>query len=133
MVCRSHASPVKTALMPLSSASSAVVFINQDEPNCEPVKLKIKEFFSAYGIAVSFVSAYDADLRTDSDIFLSLNPVQNIDECYAARSSRAKFKIGRHQLKWDTYDLVVSDPEPEAPSPVGVAFEAIRDMLSKIQ
>ena len=75
---------------------------------------------------------FDKDLRTDSDFFLSLNPKPCINERYAASSSTARFKAGRHQLKGGVYDLVVSDTTPE-PVAMKEAFEVIEKMLNNIK
>ena len=122
---RAHRSKVPTRLIPLTEIRSAVVYVNAVEPYCEPFKLKLKDFFGKRGIELK-------DLRTDSDFFLSLNPKPCINERYAATSSTARFKAGRHQLKGGVYDLVVSDTTPE-PVAMKEAFEVIEKMLNNIK
>ena len=129
---RAHRSKVPTRLMPLSEIRSAVVYVNAVEPYCEPFKLKLKEFFNKRGIELKIIGEFDKDLRTDSDFFLSLNPKPCINERYAASSSTARFKAGRHQLKGGVYDLVVSDTTPE-PVAMKEAFEVIEKMLNNIK
>ena len=111
---RAHRSKVPTRLMP------------------QPFKLKLKEFFNKRGIELKIIGEFDKDLRTDSDFFLSLNPKPCINERYAASSSTARFKAGRHQLKGGVYDLVVSDTTPE-PVAMKEAFEVIEKMLNNIK
>lgn len=132
LVCvRRHRSTVPTGLLPLSEVKSVVVFFDESDPYCEPLKIRIKEFFGKRGAAVQFVSEFDKDLRTESDLFIALNTKPSIDEKYAASCSRARFKVGRHQLKGKVYDFVVKDPTEE-PEPVGAAFDVIEKMLTSI-
>ncbi len=129
---RAHRSKVPTGLLPLSEIKSAVVYVNAVEPYCEPFKLKLKDYFGKRGIEVKIISEFDQDLRTDSDFFLALNPKRCINELYAASSSTARFKAGRHQIGGGIYDLVVSDSEEE-PLPMKDAFDAIEKMLINIK
>ena len=132
LMLRAHRSKVPTALIPLSRIKSAVVYVNAVEPYCEPFKIKLKDYFRKRGIEVKIISEFDRDLRTDSDFFLALNPRKCINELYAASSSTARFKAGRHQIGKGIYDLVVSDSE-EDPLPMKDAFDAIEKMLINIK
>ncbi len=127
-----HRSKVPTALMPLSDIRSAVVYVDAAEAYCEPFKLRLKDFFGKRGIELKIISEFDRDLRTASDFFLALNPLPCINEHYAASSSTARFKAGRHQFKREIYDLVVIDA-PGAPLPMKDAFDAIEKMLINIK
>ena len=101
----SHRSQVQTGLLPLQDIKSATVFVDENEAGFEPLKLRIKEFFSSRGIEVAFLSAFSKDIRSTSDLFIALNAKPSIDERYAAASSSARFKIGRHALKKGTYGV----------------------------
>lgn len=127
-----HRSKVPTSLLPLSEVKSAVVYVDATEAYSEPFKLRLKDFFGKRGIELEIISEFDKDLRTDSDFFLALNPVPCINERYAASSSTARFKAGRHQFKRDIYDLVVLDA-PGDPLPMKDAFDAIEKMLINIK
>lgn len=129
---RAHRSKTPTEILPLSEIKSAVVYVDATEPYCEPFKLKLKDFFSKRGIDTTIVSEFDKDLRTSSDFFLALNPKPCINELYAATSSGARFKAGRHQLGNGLYDLVVIDA-PGEPLPMKDAFAAIEKMLINIK
>lgn len=128
----SHRSQVQTGLLPLQDIKSATVFVDENEAGFEPLKLRIKEFFSSRGIEVAFLSAFSKDIRSTSDLFIALNAKPSIDERYAAASSSARFKIGRHALKKGTYDFVVSDPE-EVPVPVSEVFDVIEKLLCSVK
>ena len=127
-----HRSKTPTQLMPLSDIKSAVVYVDATEAMCEPFKLRIKDFFGKRGINVKIIGEFDNDLRTDSDFFRALNPKPCINERYAASSSTARFKAGRHPVGKDIYDLVVSDA-PENPLSMRDAFDVIEKMLINIK
>ena len=48
------------------------------------------------------------------------------------RSSSAKYKVGRHQLRHNVYDVVVSDTSEE-PMKVDVMFDAVEKILLKVE
>ncbi len=129
---RAHRSKVPTSLIPLSEVKSAVVYVDATEAYCEPFKLRLKDFFGKRGISLKIIGEFDKDLRTDSDFFLALNPKPCLNERYAAISSTARFKAGRHQIKGGVYDLVVSDA-PENPLQMKEAFDAIEKLLINIK
>ena len=66
------------------------------------------------------------------DLFISLikNPDFSIE--YMARTSKARFKIGRQQMSGNLFDLVISDPEGKEVSQLD-SFSAIKSYLTKIQ
>ena len=129
---RSHRSRTATGVMPLSEVYSVVVFTDDAEAGREPLKVAIKSFFAKGGAVVRFIRADDEDLRTSSDMFVALNSRPSIDERYAAMSSGARFKIGRHQLRRSVYDFVVADPE-EAQTNVSAVFDVIEKMITSIR
>lgn len=66
------------------------------------------------------------------DLFISLikNPDFAIE--YMARTSKARFKIGRRQMEGNLFDLVISDPSGKDISQLD-SFTAIKSYLTKIQ
>jgi hypothetical protein len=118
--------------MPLSEVYSVVVFTDDAEAGLEPLKVAIKSFFAKGGAVVRFIRADDEDLRTSSDMFVALNSRPSIDERYAAMSSGARFKIGRHQFPGQVYDLVVADPGEE-PASATEAFTLIQQLITSIK
>ena len=66
------------------------------------------------------------------DLFISLvkNPDFAIE--YMARTSKARFKIGRKQMDGNLFDLVISDPAGKNISQLE-SFTAIKSYLTKIQ
>lgn len=128
----SHRSNVPTGFIPLRDMRSAVVFTDPADAGMEPLKVRIRKFFGDNGISTRFISAADKDIRTSSDIFIALNGHKSIDERYAAASSTARFKVGRHQLARQVYDFVVSDPTDE-PVPVAAAFDVMLKLITSIK
>lgn len=128
----SHSSKAPTGITPLCDIRSAVIYVCQEDPHCEPAKVMMRHFFESRGISVRIISSYDRDIRTSSDLFLAMNNKVGISERYAARSSSAKYKVGRHQLRRNVYDVVVSDTSEE-PMKVDVAFESVKDILLKVE
>ena len=129
---RSHRSRTATGVMPLSEVYSVVVFTDDAATGLEPLKVAIKSFFAKGGAVVRFIRADDEDLRTSSDMFIALNSRPSIDERYAAMSSGARFKIGRHQFPGQVYDLVVADPGEE-PASATEAFTLIQQLITSIK
>lgn len=129
---RRHRSTVPTGLVPLSDMHSVVIYLDNADDLSEPHKTKIRRFYEDSGLSVRFLYADDESLRTESDLFICLSSEGGINERYAAGSSSARFKIGRHQLKRDVYDLVVTDNSPE-PGPVLDAYQAIESYLLTIR
>lgn len=129
LLMRHHRSKTPTGILPLSELHSAVIMCDPKDPCPEK---DIKRFFEPYGISYSIISEFDKDIRTGSDIFISLTGETSISERYAAMSSTARFKVGRRQIKRDVYDLVVYNPAPESFNGETLAFCAICEMLKKI-
>ena len=129
----SHRSTVPTGLVPLKDLHSAVVYLLNQEDLTEPQKTAFTSFLRKYGLTSTVFIASDAlELRTSSDLFISLCPEDDINERYAATASTARFKIGRHQIKRGIYDFVVTDNGPE-PVPVIEALEVIKHFITNIQ
>ena len=129
---RAHRSRIATGMIPLSEVFSVVVFVDDSEAGLEPLKVAIKSFFAKGGAVVRFIRADDEDVRTASDLFISLAAQPCIAERYAAVCSGARFKIGRHQFPGQVYDFVVKDPGEE-PVPAADAFAMIQKLLTSIQ
>lgn len=128
----SHRSKVPTGIIPLKKIRKAVVFVDNADEGLEATKVRISKFFGDNHISTAFISAADADIRTKSDIFIAINGHKSVDEQYAASSSTARFKVGRHQLKRQIYDCVVADPTDE-PVPVAEAFDLMMKLLANIK
>lgn len=128
-----HSSSIPTGLEPLSKLRSVVIFMDKADEITEPQKIKIRGFFKEYGLSTSFLYMDNDDLRSSSDMFISLSLEGGINERYAASASTARFKVGRHQLEHDIYDLVVTDSDPEHPCAPLDALTAIEHYLVNIQ
>ncbi|MBO4671758.1 MAG: hypothetical protein J5640_07980 [Bacteroidales bacterium] len=127
-----HRSTVPTGFLPLSEVHSAVVYLDPEDSGVEPLKLRLKDFFGKRGIGLQIAGPSDKELRTSSDLFIALNARPGIDERYAATCSTARFKIGRHQLKKDVYDFVVTDQEDTRTS-ISAVFDVIENMITSIR
>ena len=66
------------------------------------------------------------------DLFISLIKDPEFAIEYMARTSTAKFKIGRKQMEGTLFDLVINDPEDKPISQME-SFKAIQSYLTKIQ
>ena len=66
------------------------------------------------------------------DLFISLVKDPDFPIEYMARTSKARFKIGRRQLSGNLFDLVISDPAGKNISQLD-SFMAIKSYLTKIQ
>lgn len=66
------------------------------------------------------------------DVFISLIKDPDFAIEYMARTSNARFKIGRKQLGGDLFDLVISDPAGKDLSQQD-SFNAMKTYLGKIQ
>lgn len=118
-----------TSLMPLRMIHTAVVLRDSEDSSLDQ---EISAYFKRQGIKVRMMSRREQKLRSKEELFISLVPDADIDELYAAVTSRAKFKVGSHPLKYDVYDLVVSRAKGGDFRQKAV-FEAITKMLEKIQ
>lgn len=66
------------------------------------------------------------------DLFISLVKDPDFSIEYMARTSKARFKIGRSQLGGNIFDLVISDPAGKNVSQME-CFSVIKSYLTKIQ
>lgn len=66
------------------------------------------------------------------DLFISLIKEPDFAIEYMARTSKARFKIGRQQLEGNLFDIVISDPAGKEVSQLD-CFTAIKSYLNKIQ
>ena len=129
---RRNRSTVPTGLVPLSGLHSAVIYLENPGDLSEPQKVSVTTFFKQHGIGTSWLHAEDEELRSSSDLFISLSLSGDIFERYAATCSSARFKVGRHQLKGDVYDFVMTDNGPE-PVPPMDACGVIEQFLLNIK
>lgn len=68
----------------------------------------------------------------NEELFINLLPENVFAAEFAARCSRAAFKIGRFQLKGELYDLVVTDSNGVRSNQEDV-FKTIAGIISKVQ
>ncbi|MBR5906046.1 MAG: hypothetical protein IKZ51_06285 [Bacteroidales bacterium] len=129
---RRNRSTVPTGLVPLSGLHSAVIFLENPGDISEPQKVSVATFFKQHGIGISWLHSEDEELRSSSDLFISLALSGDIFERYAASCSSARFKVGRHQLKGDVYDFVMTDNATE-PVPAMEACGVIEQYLLNIK
>ena len=125
----SHRSKVPTGIYPLESIESVAVLRSPGEYALDRM---VTDFFRARNIRVRLLSKQDPDLRTDENLFISLMAVADIDELYAAVSSKAKFKIGIHKLRRDVYNVIVTVTSDGDARQVAI-FNTIADILTKIK
>lgn len=126
-------SRVKTGFTPLSKVKKAAVLLCADDPDFEATAIDVVKFFDRYGIAVEIVPVRKGRLIVVSrkvELFISLLPENGFRAEYVARRSRALFKIGRYQMRRETFDLVVSDPEGKR-FPQREVFSTISKIISQ--
>lgn len=129
----SHRSTVPTGFVPLTEIRSALVFTDPAEQGCEEAVTAARKFFEDKGIDVSFISAADRDIRRSADLFVSLCGRKSISERYAAAACTARFKVGRHQIDRQLYDVTVTDGSSQPASGPIEAFRAIAGILSSVK
>jgi len=144
LAVRRHSSNVKTGIMPLSQVTKAAVFLDTTNADANVARKVVQNYFSDKNIPVLFIAPQQWDLNHfgwmkrnsviadwHEDLFVTLAGPENFASEYAARCSRAKFKVGRSQLSGNVFDLVVSDPENSLPRQPQV-FNVMRELLDKI-
>ena len=148
---KKHASTVPTGIVPMSQIRRATVFIDSFDADASPTRKAVKDYFDPLGIAVKIICPQKWDINLfgwlkperpldgkdpgewNEDLFISMtNDDKFFASEYAARCSKAKFKVGRRQLKGKVFDLVVTNPEDKLPLQ-HVVFKCIVDYLNKIQ
>ena len=79
-------------------------------------------------------SKYKLDVMEElkADLFISMIKEPDFTMEYLARTSKARFKIGRKQLSGRIFDLVITDPEGKEISQLE-SFNAIKKYLLKIR
>jgi len=140
-----HASKVPTRIMPMSKVSKAAVFIDGAGADSNVARKLAQTYFASLNIPVLIIAPQAWDLNKfgwmkkssvveewGEDFFLSLAESDNFASEYAARCSKAKFKVGRAKLPGNVFDIVVSNPENSLPRPHQV-FNVIKDYLDRIQ
>ncbi len=158
---RSRKSDLPTSLMPESDIHSALVLLDLSEDGVLSCKERVQSFCDKRRIHVDFifVDTGRADTESDmacitkkdvnwygrpsarkadtlcsltTDLFLSLVNIREFAVDYIANCSRAGFKVGRSQVMYKPFDLVVEDA-PGVPQTQIAAFEAIIRMISTIR
>ena len=124
-----HRSKVPTGFLPLDRIESVAILRTPDE---YAVDRMMKDFFTSRGIRVRLMSKKDKNLLSNEDLFICLLAEPDIDELYAAVCSKAKFKIGTHNLVKDVYNIVVTVTKDSDARQVAI-FETIADLLEKIR
>lgn len=118
-----------TGLMPLEAINDVVVLRDEENNDLDD---EIRKYFKRKGKPVRIMSRHDRKLRSKEDLFISLVREPDVNERYAAMSSRAGFKVGAHPVKYGVYDLVVS-PSENGDARQVVVFEAVTGLLEKIR
>ena len=146
LALRKRASKAPTHIIPLEDVHKVVVFLDTADPDTDLAKKQIKIFFDRLGAEVVFLAPRKWEVNLfgwmknisklglrdlDEDLFISLADSYNFAAEYAARCSRATFKVGHEQLKGGVFDLVVSKREHILPRQ-GEIFEAMTEYLLKI-
>lgn len=146
---RKHSSKEATAITPLEGMKNVVLFLDSNELSSLRDTNRAKDFFSSRRIAIEVyemgIDRSDVNLwgifkkrknlavaRGDEDLFISLLKKDPFAVEYAARSSRASFKIGRSQLRGNVYDVVFTNPEGSEFTQSEV-LDAVLDFLSKVK
>lgn len=142
---RKHRSKVPTMILPLDKIKKAVVFLDYLDGDVDMMEITVRKYFETRNIEVKTINAkkWDIDIfgrykfkkeydNWGEDLFISLAVYNNFAAEYAAIRSRARFKIGREQVKGQVFDFVLTNPsgsiirQPEA-------FEAITEFLDKVE
>lgn len=146
---RKHSSKEPTAITPLEGMKKVVLFLDSNELSSLRDTNRAKAFFASRGIALEAyemgIDRSDVNLwgifkkgrnlavaRGDEDLFISLLKNDPFTVEYAARTSRAPFKIGRAQLRGGVYDVVFSNPEGSEFTQSEV-LDAVLDFLVKVK
>lgn len=120
----------------LDSFSSAVVLLDADAPDFAELALRVEAYFRERGIALQLRAVHKGSLffaPLKSDLFFSLLPETSFALRLYARLSRARFKVGRFQLKrGKVFQLVVSDNTASLSSQTAV-FQKITSILERIK
>lgn len=115
---------------------SAVVLLDADAVDFNDAALLVERYFRERGIALQLKAVHKRGLffvRRNVDLFVSLLPEPRCLLSCFARRSRAKFKVGRFQLKrGQVFDLVVSD-KAGSPSLQTAVFKQIIYILERIR
>ena len=140
---RKHSSTVPTEILPLGKIRSYVAIIDVEEQSFDTCKTgsedrlitSIQTTITKKDLDwIGRPSRYKLNVLEEQapDLFISLikNPDFAIE--YMARTSKARFKIGRAQMDGNLFDLVISDPAGKEVSQLD-CFTAIKGYLTKIQ
>lgn len=133
-----------THLLPLSKIKKAVVLLDSGDDSLEETVKAARKFFDSHGILFRTICPNHRSVNWygklkkekdpmklwSEDILISLAGQNSFTYEYAARTSKAKFKVGRYQLG-EVFDFVVRDPEGRMSRQLDV-FNAVVDYLQKI-
>lgn len=148
MKIRKEASKIPTSILPLREIHVVTVLLDWSAPDAGITDAAVRNFFSKRGVDVFVINPGSRDftplgrLRNRArlqegkfirheDLFISLASGSSFAEEYEAAVSPAKFKIGRCQTNYNSYDFVLSDNEFKH-YPQSEVFEAIVSELLKI-
>ncbi len=145
-----NASRAPHGLCPLDRIRTATVLLDSSAEDLDAARASVKQYFDYHHIPVHILapSKGDCDLlgtirkktrgpraeQGSGELFISLvdRPESFFAE-YEARCSRACFKVGRHQLPGDVFDLVVLAPEGTPPASQSAVFAEIKNYLNIIR
>ena len=120
----------------LSRTQNAIVLLDADAPDFTEAALAAESFFRGKGISMRLKAVHKKRFiwsRRKVDLFISLLPAPSWHLSWVARSSKAKVKAGRFQLRHGkVFDIVVSDPAGRS-FPQTEVFRQITYILSTIQ
>lgn len=131
--------------MPIGDIKKAVVFVDNDA-DADFASKAVRKFFEGHGIPVMIIcpEKWDINLfgwlkkqnlqkesKWDADILISLAGPENFAAEHLARCSRARFKVGRFDLKENVFDIVIANREHQLPRQP-IAFETVVEYLLKV-
>lgn len=144
---RRYSSPIPTGPAPLARVRSALVLMDPGMWYADGARNRMASFFKSRGIGFTVLEYTAEDLNWfgrlkypkgvqpigEEDLFVSLRYDDDFAAEYAAKSSRAFFKIGRHQLPpGDVYDLLIA-PESGPDADAGEIFAKLTEVLKVIE
>lgn len=144
---RECGSSVQTGLVPLSEIRTVTVYLERDSYDWAATERKVRKYFESHGIEVDVIIMNSLDVdwlgrrrkdenaksrEGEEDLLISLLPYNTFALKYCAVSSKARFKIGREQIKKNVFDLVVEHKEEDEGSQIAV-FDYITELFSKLK
>lgn len=142
---RKNRSTVETGILPLSGIKKATLFTDNMDADSDQVAKEARKYFEDKGIALKVIQAESWDVNIfgmlkkhkgekpwNEELFISTAYAYNFTGEYAARCSKARFKVGREQLSGNIFDIVLNDPDGKIIRQP-VAFREIIKLLEKIK